>query len=750
MELASKLYKVGLGDWTDYTTGVTVTTNTTVSFKAVDTAGNETADSYVVSNIATSEPDNVKPVVSNAKADVTAPTKQDVTVTAEFADDVELKSTLYRIDDGEWQAYTGGVAVDKNATVSFKAVDTSDNESDVVIIVVDNIDKVLPTITNITPSTTEPAASVTVTAEFADDVELASKLYKVGLGDWTDYTTGVTVTTNTTVSFKAVDTAGNEVTESFVVSNIVAIDPDNKPDDGTNDYLYDKKKGWNTATNIEKFAANTVAGNGELDLDLPGTVDKSDKHNLFGNDGTNMDTGDVAAIGVNTAAKLTFTIDSTAAGTFYVYEDGEKKGKRAQITVGKVAVKAGQTATLKDVCLTAGDGKYYVAMVAKNVRKVGAEGLYNVNVSKSTFFVDADNKANDAASDGKVIAVGRETGAIVLDKTPMTGSAKFDSFVGFGDGVDYAKLDLASSGYLKFTLTGEGDGTAKFTIWKCDTAKNNKMTKVGGVTTLNAKNGFKATTKAQFLDTDKYTYYVSMECSDAAKGKGMYYNVAVADDSVFFDSADKGRNDVLYDKKGKAFYAEDEKHHFESTNVGGAGVAVKLDGDPVGDAGYENFVGYGDAADYAKIELASDGTLSFDLKATGDATFVVYRKGQDKKGNDTLEAIRTTKLTVAKDKDVVETSTGAIAGLKAGEYYVSMTAKSTKANDKGSVFYSVMATLEPSVADALAMPETSGSLGISPDSLSFGQNDADALADASSSLAELDDKAAWQNIGLLA
>ena len=37
------------------------------------------------------------------------------------------------------------------------------------------------------------------------------------------------------------------------------------------------------------------------------------------------------------------------------------------------------------------------------------------------------------------------------------------------------------------------------------------------------------------------------------------------------------------------------------------------------------------------------------------------------------------------------------------------------------------------------------------DSLSFGQYDVDALADASaSSLAELDDRSSWQNLGMLA
>ena len=336
-----------------------------------------------------------------------------------------------------------------------------------------------------------------------------------------------------------------------------------------------------------------------------------------------------------------------------------------------------------------------------------------------------------------------------MDGGPMFGSTTCTNFVGLGDSIDYIKLDLHSNAFLSFSVTGEGDGKAKFTVWKQAVGTTGKLSKVTSVS-LPAKKAYAATTKAQFLDTNKYTYYVSMECTDAAKGKGVYYNVAVTDDTVFFDSADNGKNDVLYNKKGKAFYGEDETHHFETTTVNGAGIHVKLDSDPVGDTDYENFVGYQDAADYAKIKLASDGNLSFDLKATGNATFVIYKKGQDKKGNDTLEAIQTTKLTLAKGQSTVEPPTVTLTGLKAEEeYYVSMTAKSTKANASGSVFYNVTATLEPAVGAALSMPEPD-SLGIS-DALSFGGYDTDALADASASaLADLDDKTGWLNIASLA
>jgi len=515
-------------------------------------------------------------------------------------------------------------------------------------------------------------------------------------------------------------------------------DPDdltNAPDTGWNDYLWDKKKGWNT--NIEEFASNEISGNGEISLDIPGTVDKDGKHNLFGNDGTNTDTGDVARIEVDSAAQLTFSIDSTAAGTFYVYEDGfDKKGNRAQLTVGKVSVKANATTTLKDVCLTAG-GSYYVAMVAKNVKKAGTEGLYNVSVTNSTFFVDADDGWNNTAAKGNAVEVEHGTTAIVLDNNEMDGSTEFANFVGFSDSIDYAKLDLASSAHLSFNV--KADGAAKFTIWKQD-AKG-KLTKVGGVTSLTAKNKFTATTKAQFFDVDKYQYYLSMECTDAAKGGSAYYDISVSPNSVFFDSSDNGENNWLYDKK------ENAVNELMGSYVGTYSETwIDFDYD-VYHYDYYNFVGYGDTCDYSEIYVDEEGLYNFKIDTTGKAKFTVYSLTRNSKGKWTQKALGSqtikdvngaTGVTLKKDVKLSATNDDL-------RYFVSMQANDTKKSP--GVYYNVMSfPTAVSEAAALAMPKTD-SLGMT-DSLSFGQHNTDAIAGASftSSLADLDDKSGWQSL----
>ena len=215
MELASKQYKIGSGDWTDYTNGVTVTDNTTVYFKAIDTAGNEIEASYEVKNI-----DTVAPVITLI-GDNQTPLQQ-ATLTAEVDDGSPIS---YRIgEDGEWTTYAEAITVNANATYFFKATDEAGNKDEKQITFA-NIDSEKPTV-SITPNTIDPAQSVTVTAEFSDNVELKSKQYKIGNGDWIDYENGVTVTENATVYFKAVDTAGNESAEASIeIKNIDTMKP---------------------------------------------------------------------------------------------------------------------------------------------------------------------------------------------------------------------------------------------------------------------------------------------------------------------------------------------------------------------------------------------------------------------------------------------------------------------------------------------------------------------------------------------
>ncbi|MBP5411614.1 MAG: pre-peptidase C-terminal domain-containing protein, partial [Lachnospiraceae bacterium] len=220
--LASALYKLGeTGDWLeyDYENGVLVKENTTVFFKAVDVAGNESeVASYTVTNIDKTAP--VKPVAS---ADITDPTNTDVLVTAAFSDDSVVRE--YSLDGQSWKAYTGAVKFTENGSVSFRGADVAGNVSDVTTYEVTNIDKVAPVkpaaSANVTAATN---GDVLVTAVFSDDSVVRE--YSLDGQVWKNYTDSIPFTANGTVFFRGTDAAGNvsEVT-NFLVSNIDKVSP---------------------------------------------------------------------------------------------------------------------------------------------------------------------------------------------------------------------------------------------------------------------------------------------------------------------------------------------------------------------------------------------------------------------------------------------------------------------------------------------------------------------------------------------
>ncbi len=163
--------------------------------------------------------DSTPPTVSDVKADITAPTNQNVTVTASFADDEGVAEALYKVGEtGKWTAYESGVVLTDNATVNFMAVDTSGNESEIISYEVKNIDKDAPVIT-LTGDTQTPLQEATITARTNDGSPI---YYRIGdSGEWTEYREPITVTDNGTYNFLSTDAAGNEGTNFLTFDNII-------------------------------------------------------------------------------------------------------------------------------------------------------------------------------------------------------------------------------------------------------------------------------------------------------------------------------------------------------------------------------------------------------------------------------------------------------------------------------------------------------------------------------------------------
>ena len=199
--------------WGAYNAGIEMTANGTLYFRGKDAAGNYSEiTEYEVTNI-----DKIAPAKPTASANITAATNQSVTVMATFSNDTVTKE--YSLDNKFWQAYTAGVVMDANGIVYFRAKDAAGNYSEITEYEVRNIDKTAPNKPVATSNNTNPTNSdVTVEAAFSHDSVV--KQYRIGDGEWLDYTGEITVSENGTVYFRAKDAVGNESTGEITVSNI--------------------------------------------------------------------------------------------------------------------------------------------------------------------------------------------------------------------------------------------------------------------------------------------------------------------------------------------------------------------------------------------------------------------------------------------------------------------------------------------------------------------------------------------------
>jgi hypothetical protein len=176
---------------------------------------------------------------------------------------------------------------------------------------------------------------------------------------------------------------------------------------------------------------------------------------------------------------------------------------------------------------------------------------------------------------------------------------------------------------------------------------------------------------------------------------------------------------------------------------------VYLDINDVSKDSFDNFVGFGDAVDFAKIILEQDASVSFSMNSTDAAKFVIYSLIQKNGGKYTLKALQTTKLKKAKGATEYTAETKALS-LGAGEYFISM--ESTNAKKGGSAYYNVV--LNTAACTWLAGESLESCIAISDgmntqDELSFAQTGLEeALAAASGPgiADEPDGKAAWQNL----
>ena len=582
------------------------------------------------------------------------------------------------------------------------------------------VDSVAPTVSNIMADVTEPTCGqVVLTADYSDDIALASRLYRIGAnGEWLDYTDGVTVADNATVYFKAIDTSDNESpVDSRTVSNIVssgfvvsggqsaAVLPgrtltDTVVSGGT---LYVPSDGTAAGIEVEAGGSMYVSAGGAA----TGRMVFAPDANVFFEDGSTLDfdisglkPGAVARVNdlsrIQGSPTCSLTVSATQAKGLYILADGTPEFETtltilaaAGATLGSLAV--GQTADI--------NGMGYSLNLSDSVLTltVGAAGTSNHADCGWNNKLCENKTPNMKIKDAVPAALTSETTEeILLDSEGSVSMGGKRNFVGFGDEADYTKITLDHATKLSFLI--DATDAAKFVICRLDEGKGGKYTvKTLQTTVIVLKNQY--TGKTGTLMLEKGDYYISMQSTNAKKGGAAYYKVTLnRNDCYFYDDGDDGwNNGPLLDKK----LLSEKIADFLPVTVTGTATGTPLqfdnnfgeDGKFALNKDYTNFVGFGDTSDFVKLSATQPVQLSFTVKATGNVKLKVCSLSRNvKTGAWVLKTLQTVTLSVNKSDSASSPKAiqldrlgvGATAGDATG-YYVSV--EST--DKKGNVYYSV-------------------------------------------------------------
>jgi autotransporter passenger strand-loop-strand repeat protein len=226
------------------------------------------------------------------------------------------------------------------------------------------------------------------------------------------------------------------------------------------------------------------------------------------------------------------------------------------------------TGTTRNKLLDA--GTYYLKVESTTASKGGRGADYSVSVGGNSIFFNKGDNSDDSRSSAADLGTVSASGVLV----PA-------GWVGYGDTVDYMKINLAAAAKLSFTL--KASDAVKFQI----------MNAAGKILqTAKVKANGAVNTKELLLDAGEY--YLAVTSTNAKKGGYADYSLSVNDDSKFLPVANNS----------------DDSWQAASSQ------SAKLPGDEI-----SGWVGYGDPADFIKIELASAGQLSLDLDS---ATAMAY------------------------------------------------------------------------------------------------------------------------------
>ena len=277
-------------------------------------------------------------------------------------------------------------------------------------------------------------------------------------------------------------------------------------------------------------------------------------------------------------------------------------------------------------------------------------------------------------------------------KQSIEGGKTFFNFVDSKDDkIDYAQIVVEHGAKLVFNL--ESTDKAKITLYSVSSNSKGQWSKKS-LKSATAKAGGNKNTAAVYVTGG--TYYVAVSNANS-KSSGAFYNVTLntASSYIYADADDSWNNYVVKSKALTPFIAKIQELETVITESTEAGEPLRiafddkpLTLDPTGE--YENFVGYTDTVDFAKISSVQPVGLTFTLKSTGKATLNVSKVTQKTNGDWTQsKSLKTIKITAKAGgtKGATMVYMDRLIGTTGAGYYVSV----TSSDKKGNVNYNVLA-----------------------------------------------------------
>ena len=516
---------------------------------------------------------------------------------------------------------------------------------------------------------------------------------------------------------------GSELTLDVAAKTI-----ENGPGEPYNNELYYKKTKSVNEKVTDSYGVYLYAPGDEVFLDKFGTVVDPDGYGYCNRvekavKGEERDTIDYAKFVLEHGAQLSFHAEATAAVKFTVYsltqnKKGQYKLKKLQTLKLKDKDKDGVfTADSSKLLQLQASGAYYVSMQYTDKRKDETEAYYRVTLNggdRGCVFYPLGDNTDDWGDlktvgwEGAVGDLGVLNGAVLAaDNTIIQ-----DEWIGFGDKFDYKRFTLESAAELDFTVDAP-DGPLKLSVCKLKKKTKKGVTTCSLVTVKTVKLKVnQGSVQMNDLRLEAGDYCVKVESSNVKKSTG--YDVRVTD-SVFYVDGDDGWNDVLLD--GKVLH--DNVNDFFDNKLAGTGTIHfdKAGNDMTSSEAaefsynkkhYDNFVGFGDETDFARISLSAAADVSFLITATGDATLEIIqltRKGETY----TKKILQTTKLMVGDEEEQTAAAKKAVHfectdGI---EYCISVKATNTKKTTVDPrVYYNVSYIMDSTgPACALDMPK---------------------------------------------